>query len=412
MSKSAFLPSTLLSIAETHGTPTYVYREQVIADRIQALRTHLSGIPVRLLYAMKANHAPPVLEVMRDHGLGIDAVSPAEMELALRMGFKPADILYSANNMTDAEMDTAVRSGVVMNIGELSRLERFGVDYPGSDVCVRVNPQVGAGHHKHVITAGEKSKFGIPVEQVDRIRNLAQAHGLRIVGLHQHIGSGIMDTQTLWKAISVMLDTARTFDSLRFVNVGGGLGVPYRPEDEPIDLDAFESLIVQPLRSYGATHPNPDLEFRFEPGRFFTAECGILLARVNTIKPTAMRVFAGLDSGMGQLVRPAMYNAWHSVVNLSHPDGPAKTYDIVGNICESADFFAHDREVAELSEGDIVGILDAGAYGMSMASTYNMRPLPAEVWIPTEGPPRLIRKRLSPTEFVSDYMASYETLDR
>ncbi len=409
MSTSAYLPATLLSIAETYGTPTYVYREQTIRERIDALRTHLEGVPVRLLYAMKANHALPVLEVMRESGLGIDAVSPAELELALRMGFEPSDILYSANNMTDAEMDTAVRSGVVMNIGELSRLERFGAAHPGSDVCVRVNPQVGAGHHAHVITAGEKSKFGIPVEQMDRIRDLAAAHDLRIVGLHQHIGSGIMDTQTLWKAISVMLETARTFETLRFVNVGGGLGVPYKPEEQPLDLATFESRIVAPLRSYGATHPNPALEFRFEPGRFFTAECGVLLARVNTIKPTDARTFAGLDSGMGHLVRPAMYNAWHTVVNLSRPDGPVREYDIVGNICESADFFAKNRPVAELAEGDIVGILDTGAYGISMASTYNMRPLPAEVWIPVDGPPRLLRRRLTPEEFVTDYMTSFES---
>lgn len=407
MSNSAFLPSTLLSIAETYGTPTYVYREQTIRDRIEQLRTHLDGVPVRLLYAMKANHSVPVLEVMRDMGLGIDAVSPAELEMALRMGFEPGNILYSANNMTDAEMDTAVQSGVVMNIGELSRLDRFGAAYPGSDVCVRINPQVGAGHHEHVITAGERSKFGIPVEQMDRMRDVATAHGLRIVGLHQHIGSGIMDTHTLWKAISVMLETARSFESLQFVNVGGGLGVPYRPDEEPLDLDLFENLIVHPLQSYAATHPNPDLEFRFEPGRFFTAECGILLARVNTIKPTTTRTFAGLDSGMGQLTRPAMYNSWHTVVNLSRPDGPPTTYDVVGNICESADFFARGRAIAELTEGDIVGILDAGAYGMSMASTYNMRPLPAEVWIPSEGPPRLVRKRLSPEDFVTAFMASY-----
>ena len=179
----------LLTIADQYGTPTYVYSESVILERIDRLRFHLEGLPLQLLYAMKANHAVPVMETMRDKGLGIDAVSPAELLLALRLGFKPERILFSANNMTDEEMRMAHEAGVILNVGELSRLEKLGKEFPGSSVCVRLNPQIGAGHHEHVITAGEKSKFGIPVEHIDRIVDVAQRYDLRIRGLHQHIGS-------------------------------------------------------------------------------------------------------------------------------------------------------------------------------------------------------------------------------
>ena len=392
----------LISCAEAFGTPTYVYFEDTIVRQIRTLKSHLDGLPLRLLYAMKANHALPVMKTMLGEGLGIDAVSPAELAYALKVGFPADRVFFSANNMTDEEMHFATERGVLLNVGELSRLEAFGAAYPGSSVCVRLNGQVGAGHHDHVITAGDKSKFGIPVEQVNEIHRIANTHELTIVGLHQHIGSGIMDTETLWKAISVILDASTSFEDLQFINVGGGLGIPYRPDEKALDMSSFDTLIVEPLRDFIDSHPSGDLSIWFEPGRFFTAQSGVLLARVNTVKEGTVRTFAGTDSGMNHLVRPAMYGSYHHVVNLSNPDGPEKVYDVVGNICESSDFFAKDRAVAELREGDIIGVLDAGAYGMSMVTTYNMRSEPAEVWIPIDGEPQLSRPRRSVAEMVAD----------
>lgn len=388
----------LLRIAQTHGTPTYVYHEAAIRARCRVLHQHLQALPLRLLYAMKANTAPAVLSILRDEGLGLDAVSPAEMLLGLRLGYTPSRILYSANNMTDAEMHDAYAKGVILNIGELSRLERFGQAYPGADVSVRLNPQVGAGHHAHVITGGERSKFGIPVEQASLIRSIAARYGLNIVGLHQHIGSGILDTNVLWQAISVLLDAAEHFSAVQFLNFGGGLGIPYRPQETPLDFANFELAIVEPLRAYAERHPN--LQFWFEPGRFLVAESGVLLTRVNTVKANPTRTFAGTDSGMGHLLRPAMYNAYHPISNLSNPAGAPQQYDIVGNICESADFFARDRELAEIREGDVLALHHTGAYGMAMATEYNLRPLPAEVLMREDGTAELLRKRLTPEELV------------
>lgn len=395
----------LLAVVEAHGTPTYAYVEPVIRDRCTRLRSALDALPARLLYAMKANANPAVLRIIHAEGLGIDAVSPAELDLALRLGFSPDRVLFSANNMTEGEMHAAHRRGVMLNIGELPRLDAYGRAYPGTAVCVRLNPQVGAGHHEHVITAGEDSKFGIPVHQIDDVKALAREHDLQLVGLHQHIGSGILEAGDLWRAIEVMLEAANAFPDIRFVNVGGGLGIPYRPDDRPLDLDGFRETVVAPLQAFLHEHPSDELEVWLEPGRYFVAEAGVLLVRVNTIKRANGRVFAGTDSGMGHLVRPTIYGAYHGIVNLSNPDGPTRLYDVTGNYCESADLFARARPVQEIREGDVLAILDAGAYGMSMASEYNLRPLPAEALVREDGTSVLVRRRETSEELVDRLLA-------
>ncbi len=399
MSSSLKVPpdaDALRSVAERFGTPTYVYAEAVVRRQCRRLREALEGLPARLLYAMKANACPAVLEVIRDEGLGLDVVSPGELALARGLGFAPDQVLYTANNMTDAEMHTAQAEGVLLNVGERSRLERFGQAYPGAEVCVRVDPQVGAGHHEHVVTAGGKSKFGIPIGEMDAVRALARKHGLRVVGLHQHIGSGILDADKLAEAGRVLLEAARCFEDLRFLNFGGGLGIPYRPGEAPLDAWHFRRALDAPLQAL--LRDGADVAFWFEPGRYLVAEAGTLLVRVNTVKHTARRTFAGTDSGMAHLLRPAIYGAYHGLYNLSNPDAPVKSYDVVGNICESGDVFARDRAVQEIREGDVLAIQDAGAYGMAMASTYNLRPLPAEVFLPVDGLPRLVRHRRTPEE--------------
>ena len=397
----------LIEAAEAFGTPTYVYDEAVVRDRIARLREHLEDLPLRLLYAMKANASPVVLDIIREEGLGVDVVSPGETELALRIGFPPESILFSANNMTDEEMRWAHEKGVMLNVGELSRLERFGEAFPGAEVCVRLNPSVGGGHHAHVVTGGGRSKFGIPMADLDRVRAILHRYDLRPAGLHQHIGSGIMSAELIWEAVRVLLEAARSFEALSFINLGGGLGVPYRPGEKPLDLENFHRVIVEPLKAFRAAHPSPDLTFMFEPGRYLVAEAGVLLTRVNTLKAANGRLFAGTDSGMNHLIRPAIYDAYHHVVNLSNPDGPLRTYDVVGNICESGDYFARDREIAEIREGDVLAVLDVGAYGLSMASLYNLRPLPAEALLPAApgARPRLLRPRRSPRALIDAFLA-------
>ena len=404
--KPPFEVNTLLEIAKEFGTPTYVYDERVIRQQCALLKKHLRGIQTRLLYAMKANSHPALLEIIRAEGFGIDAVSPGELYLARKVGFSPQEILYTANNITDDEMHLAQSEGVLLNIGELSRLERFGQAYPGAEVCIRLNPQIGSGHHDHVVTAGKATKFGIPVNDISKILDVTKRHKVRITGIHQHIGSGIPSMHILGKAIRVLLDHATEFPDLNFVNIGGGFNIPYHPDESPIDFENFHSSIVSLLRETDEK-ANHKLEYWFEPGRFLVAESGILLIRSNTIKEANGLTFAGTDSGMNQLIRPALYQAYHEISNLSNPIAPLSHYEIVGNICESGDIFAKARPVQKIREGDILAIHDAGAYGMAMASVYNLRPTPAEVMIRQDGTVSCIQPRQSPQELVHAMYASY-----
>ena len=398
--KTPHRPKVLLDIARRLGTPTYVYDESIIRRQCNTLKHHLSGIPTRLLYAMKANSHPALLQIIRSEGFGIDAVSPGELHLALAAGFKPQDILYTANNITDEEMHLVHREGVLLNLGEHSRLERFGASFPGSDVCIRLNPQIGSGHHAHVVTAGKSTKFGIPVHEINAVLNIARRYDLRIVGVHQHIGSGIPSMNTLRDAIDVLLNHAGHFSDLQFINVGGGFNIPYHPEDIPLDFENFETTIVSLLHQRYPSLSTGELVYWFEPGRFLVAEAGTLLVRANTIKSSNGHTFAGTDSGMGQLVRPAFYEAYHEIYNLSRPTDQRVPYEVVGNICESGDVFAKNRPIQTIQEGDILAIMDAGAYGMSMASVYNLRPLPAEVLILPDGSFQEIQKRQTAQELI------------
>jgi diaminopimelate decarboxylase len=390
----------LLEAAERFGTPTYAYVEETLRRQCRRLRALTRGVPARLLYAMKANPNPSILRVMKNEGLGLDVVSPGEQMLAQRLGFAPERVLFSANNMTDAAMRQAQEAGALLNIGERPRLEAFGHAYPGARVCLRLNPNVEAGHHEHVVTADAASKFGIPVGEVESARAIAERHGLQIVGLHQHIGSGIRDVERFGQAVRVLLGAAEGFADLEFVNVGGGLGIPYRPGEDPIDAEQFRQAVVQPLRNFRNARPGASegFSFWFEPGRFLVAEAGVLLMRVNTIKRASGRVFAGTDSGMGHLMRPAVYEAYHGLYNLSNPNGALELYDVVGNVCEGGDVFARGRRVQQIREGDVLAVLDAGAYGQAMASTYNLRPLPAEAMIRPGGTPELVRHRRTAEE--------------
>ena len=399
----------LLEVADQFGTPTYVYEEQIIRNQCRLLKQHLAGIKTKLLYAMKANSHPAILQIIKSEGIGIDAVSPAELYLALRLGFAPEDILYTANNMTDEEMHVVAREGVLLNLGELSRIERFGQAYPGSEVCVRLNPQIGSGHHAHVVTAGKATKFGIPVEEQADILETAARNNLKIVGLHQHIGSGIPSMQVLGSAIEVLLDTAQHFPDLKILNVGGGFSIPYRPEETPIDFENFHATIVSILQGHAATRDKSDMTYWFEPGRFLVAESGTLVVTANTVKAANEKIYAGTDSGMNQLVRPSVYGAYHEIYNLSNPDAERTAYEVVGNICESGDVFAKQRMVQEIREGDFLGIMDAGAYGMSMASLYNLRPMPAEVLIKPDGTFQSMSNRVSEKDLIDSMYGDYFT---
>lgn len=365
--------SDLLTLADKR-TPRYVYDLGTLRQRAQALRTLIPAD--RALYAIKANGHPDVVRALAAEGLGLECVSLGEIEYVrdLLPDLPPAEILYTPNFAPREEVRAALAAGVRVTLDNASTLDAWADVWGGHEVFVRVDPGTGKGHHRHVRTAGSQSKFGVAAADLPALAEGARQHGVTVVGLHAHVGSGV-DEPEAWA------QTARTlaahadahFPEARTLDVGGGLPVP-TGEEPPFDLRAAG----EELAAFRAERP--EFEVWVEPGRFLVAEAGVLLTRVTQVKRKGEVRFVGLDAGMNSLVRPALYGAHHDVVNLSRlgaPDaGPA---EIVGPICETGDAFAHARPFPEAAEGDVVLIDTAGAYGAVMASSYNRRPPAGEV---------------------------------
>ncbi len=263
-------------------------------------------------------------------------------------------------------------------LGSRSDARRVGALAPGGKVLLRVNPGVGAGHHAHVVTGGAHSKFGIPAEEIDIALAEAEGAGLEVEGLHAHVGSGILDPATLVEAAEAVVAAASRTDSLAVLDLGGGFGIPYRDEEPEFDLDAWSRGIAGVLERAEARGVRPR-EVWIEPGRWLVGPAGWLVAEVTCRKEAGGLVFAGLDTGMNHLLRPALYGAYHRVVNLSAPDAPEEWVEIVGNVCETTDVLASNRPLPRPEEGHLLAFRDAGAYGFTMASAYNLWPLPKEI---------------------------------
>jgi len=389
-------------IAIKFGTPAFVYEEEKIRHQARSLKQGIDYEPKKILYAVKANFNPSILKILKEEGLGIDAVSPGEIALALKVGLTSEDILFTGNNITDEEMDFAVEKGVLLNIDSLSRLEKFGKNYPRQQICVRINPDIGAGHHNHCITGGPISKFGIWYSEVEKIKSIAKSYQLEIIGIHQHIGSQILEADTFLLAMEAILKVAPNFPDLKFIDFGGGFGVSYKPEEKPLNIEELGGKISKRFINF-CSECGKKLTLVIEPGRYLVAEAGYLLTRVNTVKKNSDgRVFVGIDSGFNHLIRPAMYGSYHEIINISHPTGGKESVDIVGNLCESGDRFAEQREINEPREGDLVLIKNAGAYGYAMSSNYNLRPRPPEILIKTGGELQIIRKKEALEDLISD----------
>lgn len=399
-----FKMDTLLHIAEQYGTPTYVYSEQEIIRRCRQLKaTFPDELSLRWLYAMKANDNPHILKCIAEQGFGFDTVSSEEMHLGLLFQSDPQHILYTENNMSDEEMHDAVQSGVIVNVGSISRLKKLAASYPGSKVCIRIKPDIGDGHHSKVVTGSEDSKFGIRIDALKDLIEWSKTAHIHIIGVHMHIGSGIQNPENLFTAMNILLEVSRPFPDLAFINFGGGLPIPYSGEEKEFDLEQLHDLIV-PLLRHELASRNRKLSFWFEPGRYLTAQSGVLLTTVTTVKDQGPRIYLGCDTGFNHLIRPVLYDAWHEVLNISRFDElPTHTYTLAGNICESGDLLAEHRQLPLTQEGDLLALADTGAYGMVMASSYNRRRLPAEVLVKHNGDIECIRKR----ERVEDVIQSH-----
>lgn len=381
----------LIQAAKEFGTPLYVYHAEKIKEQYQKLATAFSVLDTKFFYASKALTNIHILRYIKEIGCHVDCSSINEVKLALYAGFEPARILYTSNGIAFSEIEEAVAAGVHINIDSLSNLEKFGKKYGHSyPVGIRIRPNIMAGGNLKISTGHDASKFGIPVNQLERIEEVVKSTNLFIRTLHIHTGSDIKDADVFVKGIEVLFELIPHFPELEVIDLGGGFKVPYKPGEEATDVN----LLAQKIKETFENHPladNKKFQLWFEPGKFLVSECGYMLAQVTVLKDTGSIVFAAVNSGLNHLIRPMMYDAYHHIENISNPAGEKNIYTITGNICET-DTFASDRELNEIGEGDILAFFNAGAYGFEMASNYNSRFKPAEVLI-KDGRAQLIRRR-------------------
>lgn len=368
--------------AKKYGTPVYVYDETVIVQQCRKLTRHFPNVAFR--YAMKANSNPAILRIVRAAGIGVEAVSLGELAAAQAAGFKTKDTSFTCSNLKEQEVAEAARLGVEVHLDSLTQLETWGKRKLGKEVSLRLNQGIGAGHHAHVITGGPDSKFGIVLSDIPEAKRIAQKYGLRITGIQQHIGSNVLDAKMFLKAAKKLLATAGEFPDIARIDFGGGLGIPYAPGEKQLNLKELGKE-MRVLMERFSKQQGRSIAFAMEPGRFLVAESGSLLVSVVDMKRTDNHLFAGVDSGFNQLIRPAMYGSYHPIQNLTRLRGARTRVSIAGNVCESGDIFASDRLMVRPEIGDTLAIRNAGAYGFSMASTYNLHTLPKEVLLQKNG---------------------------
>ena len=378
-------------VMQQYGSPLYVYNGNKIVEQYKRLVSAFDGVKLKLKYAMKANNNLHILRLLRSQGCGLDAVSIQEVQLGLMAGFSTDEILFTPNSVSFEEILEAVNLGVQVNIDNISLLEKFGHQY-GSSVpcCIRINPHIVAGGTSHIQTGHIDSKFGISIHQLRHVSRIIEKEKIRVNGLHMHTGSDILDSGVFIRAAELLFDAASQFPDLEFLDFGSGFKVAYKEDDVVTDVEELGKAITERFKAFCAEYGR-ELELWFEPGKFLVSESGYLLVTVNVIKQTTATVFAGVDSGQNHLIRPMFYDAYHHIVNLSNLKGTPRIYTVVGYICET-DTFALDRKLNEIREGDVLAILNAGAYGYTMSNNYNSRLRPAEVLI-DGGMVKLIRRR-------------------
>jgi diaminopimelate decarboxylase len=381
----------LLEIAEEFGTPVYVYHGEKIVNQYQRLKGAFPGVNVHLHYALKALNNINILKLLKQQGAGLDAVSIQEVQLGLRAGYLPAEIMYTPNCVDFEEIKDAVNLGVIINIDNISTLELFGHEY-GSSVpcCIRLNPHIMAGGHSHISVGHIDSKFGISIYQLRHVQRVVESHKIKVNGLHMHTGSDILDADVFLRGADLLFDAAQSFPDLEFMDFGSGFKVGYKEGDIVTDIEEMGVKIAEAFKTFCKSYGR-ELELWFEPGKFIVSESGSLLVKANVIKQTTSTVFIGVNSGQNHLIRPMFYDAYHHIENISNPKANPRLYSVVGYICET-DTLGYDRKIAEVREGDVLRIKNAGAYGFTMSNNYNARLRPCEV-LYFKNKAHLIRKR-------------------
>ncbi len=377
---------SLSAIAEEHGTPSYIYSRQAILNRYHGYRRALNGLPHRICYAVKANSNLAVLNLLAREGAGFDIVSGGELYRVLGVNASAKTIVFSGVGKTETELRFALQSGIhsfnCESEDEIYKISSLAVELKRTaSIALRVNPDVNAVTHPYISTGLREHKFGVDIAMAPEIYERAAAlPNIALEGVSCHIGSQILEADPMLEAADKMLHLVRHLRSrglpIRYLDLGGGLGVSYRPNDHALTIEEFIRRLRSKLEKL-------DLTLMLEPGRSIVAEAGILLTRVQLLKKNGTKTFVVVDAGMNDLIRPSLYRAHHEIVPVERNvlvDRRMKA-DIVGPVCETGDFFAHNREIAEVKAGDLLAICTAGAYGFTLASNYNSRPRPCELLV-------------------------------
>jgi diaminopimelate decarboxylase len=378
-------------LCNKYGTPLYVYETAKMESQFLKMKNAFKGTRLKINFACKALTNLNVLRLFKSLGSGLDAVSIQEVKLGLMAGFDPKDIMFTPNCVSLDEIIQGVEAGVRINIDNISILEQFGLKYGNTvPVCIRINPHIMGGGNSKISTGHIDSKFGISIYQLPHVERVVQASNLKVEGLHMHTGSDILDVEVFIRGVEILLETAKKFKDLDYIDFGSGFKVPYKKDDIYTDIDSLGKTLTKTFNVFCKEY-GKDLTLMFEPGKFLVSEAGYFFARVNVIKQTTSTVFAGLDTGLNHLIRPMFYDSYHHIINVSKPSAKTRIYTVVGYICET-DTFGWNRKISEISEGDYLAFMNAGAYGYMMSSNYNSRLRPAEVLI-HKGQDYLIRKR-------------------
>jgi diaminopimelate decarboxylase len=378
-------------LCEKYGSPVYVYDTSKMKVQYEKMQHAFRDVNLKINFACKALGNINILRFFKRLGSGLDAVSIQEVQLGLKAGFSPEDIIFTPNCVSIEEIQEGASLGVRINIDNISILEQFGHVYGNTiPVCIRINPHILAGGNTKISTGHIDSKFGISIYQMPHVLRVVEANRMKVEGLHMHTGSDILDVEVFLRGTDIMLETAKSFRDLDYIDLGSGFKVPYKPDDYFTDIDMLGKDLTRLFKKFCKSYGR-DLTLIFEPGKFLVSEAGFFFARVNVVKQTLSTVFAGLDTGLNHLIRPMFYDAYHQIINLSNPKGKPRIYTVVGYICET-DTFGWNRKISEIREGDFLALLNAGAYCYTMSSNYNARLRPPEVMI-FEGHDYLIRQR-------------------
>src|SRR5574341_160148 len=399
-----------LELAQIYDTPLYVYDENRIRENFRTLYQSFSRHykKFRIYYAIKANNNLALLKILKAEGAGIDVSGPAEIYLAKKVGFSGEEMLYSGNYHRNDELKFALDQGVPINLDDISQIDRlFKLGMP-QFLSFRINPGIGSGKFKELVFAGKDAKFGIIERDVLKAYQKAKEYEVKSFGIHMMTGSCILNEDYFVKVTEKLMDIAGMVSqklniSFEKVDIGGGFGIPYQPQEKELDIDWLGQKVCQKFKEKIKEYDLGEPELMVEPGRYLVCDAGILLSRVQYIK-NGYKKFIGIDSGMNTLLRPMLYNAYHEILVANRLNSkPKEKVNIVGPICENTDQLAKDRMMPRIQEGDLLAVLNAGTYGFGMSSQYNNRPRAAEVLV-NNGKHDLIRKRETFEDLISNIL--------